>query len=95
MAHITQATDVLTTVTRGPFAIVRGCRICDYKIARRSGRGRGSGLCYGNKQRGEMHQHMKTDHPNALAAMYDFLEADGFQSCTPNHNINDFRNLDD
>ena len=47
----------------GPFGITRTCTICGHHLHRASGRGRGSGMREGNKQRGKMYQHIKAEHP--------------------------------
>lgn len=41
-----------------------------------------------------MHAHIKAEHPAALAATYDLLAADGWQSTTPNLPISDLKKVD-
>ena len=94
MKHITRASDALTTVTQGPFAIARGCRLCSFVDTRRSGRGRGAGFREGNKQRGRLHQHIKAEHPLAMAETYRLLAEDGWQSINPILPMADLRRLD-
>lgn len=93
-AHITRASDALTTKVEGPFAIVRTCRLCGHTETRRRGGGRGAGFREGNRQRALMHAHIKAEHPAALAATYDLLAADGWQSTTPNLPISDLKKVD-
>jgi len=92
--NITRATDALVTVTKGPFAIARGCRLCNFVDVRRCGRGRGAGFREGNKQRGRLHAHMKEAHPEALVATCKILAADGWQSIPPNLPIHHLKKLD-
>ncbi len=92
--HITRATDALTDIVEGPFAIVRGCRLCDFRVSRRRGGGRGAGFREGNKQRGLMHTHMKDAHPGALARVYDILVEDGAQSINPILPIHELKKID-
>jgi len=60
-------------VLRGPFGITRTCTICGHFEHRKSGRGRGSGMREGNKQRGKMYQHIKAEHPEFI----EWLAKDG------------------
>ena len=56
------------TVT-GPLATVRVCIVCGHKeIVRKGirGAGRGYGMREGNKARGRMIQHIKSEHPEVL-----------------------------
>ena len=94
MKHITRASDALTDVTHGPLAIARGCRLCSFVLVRRRGGGRGAGFREGNKQRGAMHQHIKAEHPLAMAETYRLLAEDGWQSINPHLPIKDLRRLD-
>jgi hypothetical protein len=52
----------------GPMAVVRACTApdCNFRLIRskRAGSGRGTAFREGNKQRGEMIQHIKTAHPD-------------------------------
>lgn len=52
----------------GPFAIVAKCHHCRHMDVVRKERnpGRGWGMREGNKQRGRMIQHVKTEHPEKL-----------------------------
>jgi hypothetical protein len=53
----------------GPSAVVRSCTLCKFALVRRKSApgtnplGRGAGFVLGNKQRGEMIQHIKQAHP--------------------------------
>lgn len=95
MTHnIMRASDALTDKIEGPFAIVRGCRLCNHRISRRPGRGRGAGLREGNKQRGEMHCHIRDTHPKALTETVALLAADGWQSIPPWLPINKLKDSD-
>jgi hypothetical protein len=51
----------------GPTAVVRACTVpgCGFTVRRgkTTGGGRGNGMREGNKQRGEMIQHIKAAHP--------------------------------
>lgn len=94
-AHITRATDALTTKVEGPFAIMRTCCLCGHTETRRRGGGRGAGLREGNRQRALMHAHMKAAHPGALATTYDLLEADGWQNPPPTLPLNDLKIIDE
>ncbi len=55
----------------GPMAITRSCTLCKhYDLVRKErpgNAGRGWGMREGNKQRGRMIQHVKSEHPEALA----------------------------
>ena len=94
MKHITRASDALTVKIVGPFAILRSCRLCEFRVSRRRGGGRGAGFREGNKQRGEMHQHMKAEHPNAMAETYQILADDGWQSLIPHLPIAELKGAD-
>lgn len=83
MAHMTQASDELTSKVIGPCAIIRTCRLCGHTVSRRRGGGRGAGFREGNKQRGVMHAHIKDTHPKALQETFNILAADGWQSAPP------------
>jgi hypothetical protein len=52
----------------GPFALVRGCKLCKHVDTVRKERspGRGWGMREGNKQRGRLIQHVKECHPAEL-----------------------------
>ena len=55
----------------GPFGIVRACALCKFSDVVRKPpvgqRGRGWGMFHGNKQRGRLIQHIKAEHPEAIA----------------------------
>lgn len=58
----------------GPMAKVRYCKVpgCKFHVTVRKGLrnvGRGYGMKYGNKARGEIIQHIKTAHPAEVAAL--------------------------
>ena len=59
-------------VGEGPTAVVRYCKVkgCKFALTRRKirGAGRGAGFREGNKQRGEMIQHVKLVHPHLAPA---------------------------
>jgi hypothetical protein len=42
-----------------------------------------------------MHAHIKAEHPAALAATYDLLAADGWQSVLPVLPISDLKKVDE
>lgn len=52
----------------GAFAITAGCKLCKHVDIARKERapGRGWGMREGNKQRGRMIQHIKSEHPEVL-----------------------------
>jgi len=54
-------------VVKGPLAVIRVCEICGHKEVVKvgiPGVGRGYGMREGNKARGRMIQHIKSQHPN-------------------------------
>lgn len=58
--------------TESALAVVRGCRLCKFYLFRhKGGRGRGTGLREGNKQRGAMIQHIKEAHPTEYLSAMD------------------------
>ena len=60
--------DKFIKTVRGAFVIVKYCTVsgCNFSHVRRKGVGRGSGFREGNKARGIMIQHIKTEHPELL-----------------------------
>lgn len=73
-----QCADALVTVTAGPMAVVRTCRVCGHAAIRKRAAGRGAGMREGNKQRGELYRHIRDTHPGALALVLDTFEAGGW-----------------
>jgi hypothetical protein len=75
--------DPFIKCVEGPLAVIRTCTICKFALVRRKsapGRsplGRGTGMSLGNKQRGEMIQHVKTAHPVEFAASKIKQDEDG------------------
>jgi hypothetical protein len=73
--------DKFILLREGPSAVCRVCSICTFTLVRRKsppGRsplGRGTGMSLGNKQRGEMIQHIKATHPAEFAAAKIELDA--------------------
>lgn len=63
------AEDKFVTRVVGPLAVVRACNLCKFTLIRkrRPGVGRGNGMREGNKQRGEIIQHIKATHPAEYA----------------------------
>lgn len=95
MAHnVTRVSDQLTDKIEGPFAILRTCRICGHRISRRRGNGRGAGFREGNKQRGEMHTHIRTEHPKAFDEAHRIIAEDGWQYPGPILPLHDLKKLD-
>ena len=57
--------DTMFKFYKGPFAVVRVCNFCDYKVVLKIGlrnAGRGYGMREGNKARGQMIQHYNKMH---------------------------------
>ena len=52
----------------GPMAVVKACTLCKFYHKRPKGlrEGRGAGMKYGNKSRGILIQHIKSEHPEVL-----------------------------
>lgn len=65
------AEDKYVVVYRGPLAVTRACRLCKFFHNRKLGQrtGRGTGMREGNKQRGILIQHLKTEHPAEFLAV--------------------------
>lgn len=53
----------------GALGVSRCCKLCKFMDQRRKvrGGGRGSGMREGNKQRGRLIQHIKSEHPEEYA----------------------------
>lgn len=56
--------------------VARGCRLCKfYHFRRKCGGGRGAGMREGNKQRGLLIQHIKSEHPDEYRAAMEKLNS--------------------
>jgi hypothetical protein len=58
----------------GPFATVRYCKLCDFKVITKKGLrgvGKGHGLREGGRAIGELRRHVRDEHPEELAAVKD------------------------
>lgn len=67
---IRQHPDVFISKIDGPIAIGRSCKLCQFHVVKRKERaghaGRGWGMREGNKLRGQLIQHLREEHPEAL-----------------------------
>ena len=71
----------LFTVTRTGLASIRTCTICKHsEVYRYTGGHRGAGMVGGNKARGCMIQHLKTEHPAEYAAHLEARRAAGYRA---------------
>lgn len=65
----TQGDDAMFRTIKGPFAVVRACNFCDYKVVLKTGQrgvGCGFGFREGNKARGKMIQHYNKIHKTTM-----------------------------
>lgn len=68
MSH--QAYNIYVRESSSALAVCRSCRLCKFGVSLRLGVpnvGRGNGMREGNKQRGILIQHLKSEHPAEYA----------------------------
>lgn len=60
--------DEYITTSRGPFQVVRCCKICGHmETYRKGGSGKGYGLAQGGRTIAAMRRHVRDEHPEVLS----------------------------